>query len=119
MIYTAERNVRTALEGFHYSDMGNECFLTSLPYVKQTGNRIIYEIRFPNQPINQNNSIFLCLKKRKLKVTKVTEFYNDQGENSKVHTDIDFLYLLENLTQISDYDKFVAMVFLSQTNFNL
>jgi hypothetical protein len=120
MIYAAERNVRATLNGFHYDDLIDPEFLKSLQFVKTIGDTIITEIQYPNQTPEENKILCLTLwKNNKLIVTLVTEFYypNDTVYRSAVKVDIK--YLLEDLSVFSGYDRFVALTFLAQTNFNL
>ena len=121
MIYTAERNVRTALEGFHYDNITNPDFLKSLPFVKTLGSRIVTELRYPNQDIGENNSLYLTLKdNNKLTITLVREYYNSHNDTwEKNGRSVDVLYLLRDLSVFSGYDRFLALTFLAQTNFNL
>jgi hypothetical protein len=121
MIYTAERNIRKALEGFHYDNLTNSDFLKSLPFVKTLGSRIVTELRYPNQDIGENNSLYLTLKDNdKLTITLVTEHYNSHNDTwEKNGRSVDVLYLLKDLSVFSGYDRFLALTFLAQTNFNL
>jgi hypothetical protein len=118
MIYTAERNIRKALEGFHYDNLTNPDFLRSLPFVNTIGDSTIIQLQL--QYPNQNESLCLTLwKDNKLTVTLVTECYypNDTVHRSAIEVDV--LYLLKDLSIFSGYDRFLALTFLAQTNFNL
>jgi hypothetical protein len=120
MIYAAERNVRTALNGFYYDDLIDPEFLKSLPFVKTIGDTIITQIQYPNQTSTENKSLCLTLwKDNKLVVTLVTECYYPNDTVHKSAIEVDVLYLLKDLSIFSGYDRFLALTFLAQTNFNL
>jgi|LakMenEpi03Aug12_release.lakeMendotaPanAssembly.Ray.scaffolds.fasta_scaffold571873_1 hypothetical protein len=121
MIYAAERNVRATLNGFHYDDLIDPEFLKLLPFVKTLGSRIVTELRYPNQDIGENNSLYLTLKdNNKLTITLVREYYNSHNDTwEKNGRSVDVLYLLRDLSVFSGYDRFLALTFLAQTNFNL
>jgi len=119
-IYTAERNIRKALEDFHYSDIADRDFLKSLPFVRSVGSRIITQLRYPNQNIGENNSLYLTLKDNNLTITLVTEFFYPNDTWEKTAIEVDVLHLLRDLSIFSGYDRFLALTFLAQTkNFNL
>jgi hypothetical protein len=120
MIYTAERNIRKALEGFHYDNLVDPDFLKSLPFVKTIGDKTITQIQYPNQTPEENKILCLTLwKDNKLIVTLVTEFYYSNDTVHRSAIEVDVLYLLKDLSIFSGYDRFLALTFLAQTNFNL
>ena len=95
---------------FDYDNLSDDRFLKSLRYVKSSHNgRIFYEIRFPNSPIEYEDSLILSLKEGAMKIySKHTHL--DGLIKVEVSTIED---LVQSFPLMGSYDKFVASSFLS------
>lgn len=99
---------------FDYDNLSNPSFLSNLKYVRQTNNgRLIYQVRFPNSPIDYEDSLILSLKDGGLIIYKRRDFLEGNtlvGGQVEVS---DVTWLVEKFPFMGSYDKFVASCFLS------
>ena len=93
-----------------YANIDNPKFLASLRYVRAENNRIIYVVRFPNAPMEYEDSIILVLQDDgKLRIHNNRQYTDGEIQVSPATiTD-----LVQNFPYMGVYDKFVSSCFLA------
>ena len=103
--------------GFDYGNLENIDFLSNLSYVRRTSNgRLIYQVRFPNAPVEYEDSLILSLNKEGGLTTYKRRDHQDGFIEVEV-SDID--WLIKNYFYMGSYCKFVASCFLCCSTYHI
>jgi len=92
-------------------DVEDTDILKSLRYVRQSGERLIYRVRFPNQPCQYEDELILTLdREMRLSVRDIRTWADDGQIETKI---VSVEKLTRNLPYMGSYDKAISLRFLA------